>query len=567
MKAKDSGTKLHEDFEINKAELYQNNGVFDEDLSRIGKMQRNYMFYDPKYKDAIKKNDAKVKDKVDIYDAVANPTQSLGLGTQDLSYTGLTQVSNRGKTWQLNLIDQTMRDMPDFINGANWKAQVSTRNGIDLNSDEMDSAHINNVQSDIKKLNPEIHEEIYQGEFYGFCGGLIYIEGQDSPEDLASPLDFDFDKGSFKGIKILTRLYQIIPELNDLIGMEDLRGHKYWAKANLIGKPKYYRVYVNGSGTIEKQDGFIKVHTSRILKYHTMPLSYVESQIEMSMGVSMLERVYSDMVRYETILAQTVKMAQRSNIPVMKTDSAGSVATLNTDEALMSMYERVRRMKNAMSQSNMIQIAIDEEFSFENAQFTDLPAIIELLKENYAGSIGAPYSAIAHGKVTKDEEKAFYHIPKTIQTLNMQDWYDVLIPIVYRNRYGEDIPEFSFEFKALDLPTQKEKAETFNLVGKTIVELFDRNIFDVPSAQKMVQVAQTNVGDIANEITKEYIDYAKNGEIVNGKVKNKINIDIELGKITNQSIGRNPASDIGGDLGGNPKTTKKPTSTIKPEKE
>src|SRR5690606_16442124 len=104
---------------------------------------------------------------------------------------------------------------------------------------------INRVQKKIKRLTNEYYELIYQGEFYGFCGGLIVIDGQDSEKDLLKPIDYDsIGKGNFKGIKVLTRLYQIIPDTQELIQKDDIKDQKYWGNANLIGKPKYYRVFL-----------------------------------------------------------------------------------------------------------------------------------------------------------------------------------------------------------------------------------------------------------------------------------------------------------------------------------
>src|SRR5690554_203868 len=555
-----------------------NQRLYD-DFSRTDKLEQNIMFYSPDYQKNLKKvkeEKKNVKDSTDIFDAIANPLQNVGLGTGDVSFTSLTNVANRGKTWQLNAIDQTMRDIPYFINGASWIAMMSVKNGIDLNSDELTTKEINKIQKKVRSITPELYELIYQGEFYGFCGGLIVIEGQETEEELAKPIDFEnIKKGSFKGIKILTRLYQIIPDTTELIQMSDIVNQKYWSNANLLGKPKYYRVYINGSGSMENTN-FMKVHVSRLINYRVFPLSFVESQLEMNMGVSMLERVYSDMARYETLLGQVVKMAQRSNIPVFKSQNL-TMSTLNSDDQLVKMYERLKLMKVAMSNSGMISIDADEEFSFESASFQDVPSVVEMLKENLAGSIRAPYSVIAHGKANKEEEKAYYHTPQKIQDVDMTAWFNVLIPIMYKSEYGKDIGEFDFDFKSLETMTEKEKAEVLKLVVESIEKLYQNNAIDVPSMIRMFQVAQTNIGDIYQEINEIYIKYAESGKIIDSNIKNKINHDIEVAKQLNQgkqdgdgkSISgvKDPRSEEGRTKGGNPKTKEKPTPKINREKE
>jgi len=545
------------------------------DLSRLNKIKDTLVFYTKDEYEALnkaKKNG--VANKTDIYDSVVNPMQQIGNGTGDLTFQSLTQQSNRGLSWQLSAIDQSMRDIPYFQNGARWKATISTRNGIDLNSQILTGEQINNIQKDIKRLNRTLRNLIFEGEYYGFAGGLLVFSND---KDFEKPLDFtSIEKNSFLGIKTLTRLYRIIPDLEELLDVDDITSGVNWgANADMIGMPKYYRINLESGKVMGKDDGY-KVHTSRILPYKTEHLSYVESRLEMNMGITMLEKVYPDMARYETLLGQTVKMAQRSNVPVLKSDT--SMATLNSDEALLDIFAKLKRMKMAMSNSNMVVIDKDDDFSFENAEFKDVPTILNLVQEAFAYSIGAPMSAVFKGtNAKKEEEEAMYFIIESIQSLNMRDWFTRLIPIMAMNRYGKKIStmDFDFEFKSLYRQTEKEKAETLKMVGEFATSLYDRNGIDIETLIRMIQVAQTNVSDIPNEITKTYIEYAQNGNVFDSKIKNKINFDIELAKALNQqsqnenglSGVRNPETEQGKEKGGNPNTTKKPTPTINKEKE
>ena len=263
-------------------------------------------------------------------------------------------------------------------------------------------------------------------------------------------------------------------------------------------------------------------------------------------------------------------MAQRSNVPVLKSDS-GSMATLNSDQALTDIFSKLRRMKLAMSNSNMVVIDKDDEFTFENASFQDVPTVLEIIQDAFSYAIGAPKSAIFKGtNATKEEEQALYFVIESIQDLNMRNWFLTLIPILVMNRYEKIVTpmDFDFNFKSLYRQTEKEKAETLKIITGVVTDLYDRNLVDIESGIQMVKVAQTNVSDMTNEYTKDYIKYAQSGEVYNKNIKNKINFDIELGKTLNQNKGNdddnkgltgvvNPASDSGGDKGGNPKKSKR----------
>lgn len=554
-----------------------------DDMSRLGKIYDNIRFYSKEvYNDIKKAKKSNAGDKVDIYDSVINPAQNIGVGTGDLTFRSLTQQSNRGLSWQLSAIDQSMRDIPYFQNGARWKATTATRQGIDLNSNKLSGDEINEIQKDIKRLNTSLRNLIFEGEYYGFAGGLLVFSDDKSLsyEDFKKPIEISkIKKNSFLGIKVLTRLYRIVPDSTQLLDIDDIvNGSSWGATAELIGMPKYYWVSLD-DGDAMKGDNRFLVHASRILTYRTEHLSYVENKIELNMGVSMLERTYADMAKYETLLGQTVKMAQRSNVPVLKSDN-GSMATLNNDQALTDIFSKLRRMKLAMSNSNMVVIDKDDSFTFENASFQDVPTVLELIQDAFSYAIGAPKSAIFKGsKSTKEEEEALYFVIESIQDLNMRDWFLKLIPILVMNRYGKEITtmDFDFNFKSLYRQTEKEKAETLKIITDVVSNLYDRNLIDIESGIKMIRVAQTNVSDMTNEYTKEYIKYAQSSDVYNKNIKNKINFDIELGKTLNQNKGNddkkgltgvvNPASNSGGDKGGNPKVKNKPTPKIIPEKE
>jgi hypothetical protein len=505
-------------------------------------------------------------DGVNVMDAVYNESQQVGYPTNDPSFVGLNQFANRGASWNVSNSDRAIRDIPYFINTANWKAILSLRNGIDLNSvdKKMTPDVINTVQRLVTNLNSPIYQAIFEGEIYGFVGALIVIDGQDTVGDLEEPIDYEIKKGQFMGLKLLTRLYSIVPETNELIGISDIRDAKYWGHANLIGKPKYYRINLDQENATQKG---IRVHASRILTYNTNPLSYVESKLELNMGISMWERVYSEMGRFETLMGQTIKMAQRANVPVLKTDdSSMTLATLNSREALSMMLTKMKLMKMALTNSNMVSIGKDDAFEFANASFQDVHNVIDKVTEHLSSALNAP-SSVTHGrKIEKDEEKAFEWVIKKIQEYNLRDWYRRLIPLVYRNEYGEDIPAFDFNFKGVFLPTEQEKANTFKLLSEIISDLYDRNIVTVDEARNMVSVAMTNISDIGQVFSGVYNKWVEGDNIIDEKIKNKINMDIALAKITNTGS-PDPRTEKGKEIGGDPSTKKKPTPTIKGEKE
>ena len=493
-------------------------------------------------------------------DAVNNPLQAFGSNTYDLTYNGLGQVSRRNISWQITKQDSIMRDVPYFDKASSWKATMALVNGIDLNSKEPKVGDLTLVQKDINDLFTAQHSVIKWGDFYGGSGGLIIIDDCETEEDYMKPLvASQIRKGSFRGIKPLSRLYQIIPDLSSKLVTKV--GEEYGIYgAEEIGQPEYFRI--NISGDTEAQGKYFRVHRSRLLLYSSSELTWVEKRIEMYFGPSLLERSYSSFARYESMLAQINKLAQRSNIPVLNMTGM-PMASLQNERFVEYVTSRIKGINFGVSAGNMIVLndPDKEQFKYENAQFTNLVDILKHYRENLSADLSAPTGILFNDTGESDENK-YLLVPKEIQERIVRSWYRKLIPIVYRNRFGKTLKDFDFSFKSLEIPTEKEKAEKMKLVVEMLDILYDKSIIDAQSYQKMLIAAPNNISDIPNEITEEYINYVAQG--LEGKPFNKMEADILLAtalnhanEMGNSNLSNKVESEQGGkEKGGDPKKKK-----------
>lgn len=500
-----------------------------------------------------------------IFDAVNNVPQNWGSGTNDLTYNGLGQVSRRGLSWQIPKQDSIMRDIPYFEKASSWKATMALRNGVDLNTKDDTTDDLLDIQNDISSLFSELHATIKLGDFYGGSGALLYVKGTNEKNDYATPLNINkIKKGEFLGIKPLTRLYQIHPDLSsglvtkigDDVGIYD---------ASEIGQPLYYMV--NISGDREANQKYFRVHRSRLLIYSSMELSWVEKRIEMYFGPSLLERSYSDFARYESMLAQINKLAQRSNIPILNVQNLPQ-ASLNGQRFAEFVTARIKGINFSASSGNMILLGDKEkeQFKFESATFSEITNILKHYRENLSASLEAPTGVLFNDNSEDDIEKYLTKV-REIQERVVRKWFRKLIPILYKNRFGKQLKDFTFKFKSLEVPTEKEKADKLKAVVETLDILYNSNVIDVSSYQRMLMASQDNVSDIPNEITKEYIDYITK-ESENGNPVNKIRLDVELATALNHAMGQDgqynqsQSAQEGESKGGDPKKTKKPTVKV-----
>jgi phage-related protein (TIGR01555 family) len=550
-------------------------------LGNIGHSRANlveqalYFTLSDEEREQLEHNKEKAIKANSFYDAVNNPIQNFGSGTADLSFNGLGLTSKRNISWQVTRLDSIMRDVPYFDKASSWKATRSLINGVDVTADES-AINLVQVQKDIASLFSPLHSTIKWGDFYGGSGGLIITDDTVTEDDYMKPLTLsDIKKGTFKGVKPLSRLYQIHPDLS--AGLVTRVGDDIGIYgAEEIGQPLYYRI--NISGDTEASSKYFKVHRSRLLLYNSIDLTWVEKRIEMYFGPSLLERAYSDFARYESLLAQINKLAQRSNIPVLNMQNLPQ-ASLNGQRFAEYVTNRVKGINFGVSSGGLIVLGDieKEKFEYQNAQFSEIPALLKHYRENLSAAVGAPTSILFNDVESDDEEKYLSSI-KEIQERTLRVWFRKLIPILYKSRFGKTLRDFDFAFKSLEMPTEKEKAEKMKVVVEWLSMLFDRQIIDVQSFQHMLVAMPNNVSDIPNDITQGYLDYISN-LAKDGQPLNKMTVDIELAKALNQQRDANgengsvaaakvEASLAGGLEGGNRKkgTTKVPIDKEKPKR-
>lgn len=537
-----------------------------------------YAFLDEETKEQVETNKAKANKATSFFDAVNNPLQALGSNTYDLTYNGLGLQNKRNISWQIQKQDTLMRSVPYFDKASSWKATRALINGVDINSKDPKVEDLTRTQGDIAKLFPSLHPVIKWGDFYGGSGGLLIIDGIETEQEYMSPLNINIiSKGHFRGVKPLSRLYQIQPDLSnglvtkvgDDIGIYD---------ANEIGEPLYYRI--NLSGNSETDNRYFKVHRSRIILYRSIDLTWVENRIEMYFGPSILERCYSDFARYESFVAQVNKLAQRSNIPVLNVKNLPQ-ASLNGQRFAEFVTARIKGINFSASSGNMIVLGDKEteQFKYENATFQELADLAKLYRQNFSASLEAPTGVVFNDSEIDDEAKYLTKV-REIDERVVRTWFNKLIPLCYRNRYGKTLKDFDFSFKSLEMPTEKEKIEKMKLGAEMLSILWNDNVIDGESYVKMLKAMPNNVSDVFNEITEAYIKHI--AECEDGEVFNKMYVDIKLATALNHLQGQgegegnnNLANKVqsaqgGQSKGGDPKETKKPTvkvPIVKDEKE
>ena len=333
----------------------------------------------------------------------------------------------------------------------------------------------------------------------------------------------------------------------------------------------YYRI--NLSGDTEAKYKWFIVHRSRVLWYASIELTWIEKRIELYGGPSLLERCYTDFARYESLIAQINKLAQRSNVPILNLKGLPQ-ASLNNQNYVNRVMQKIKSINYTASAGNMILLGDKdrEEFKFETANFSDLKDILKHERQNLAAAIEAPTSVLFNEPDDNDDHVYLTKI-KEIQEGKIRNWFSILIPILSKNIFGKMIKDFNFKFKSLEFVSEKDKAERLKVVGEILHQLYEDEIVDVESYQAMLKVAMDNISDIPHEITENYIKYVErqtkeNADNPMTKKRRDIEVAIALNHINKDNASNgggtsNPleAAEKGKELGGN-QEKKKPSTKV-----
>lgn len=495
------------------------------------------------------------------------------------TYQNIKDFSNRGLSWNIAYMDNIIRSESYIRNAITWRATKALENGIDLNirDDKVNVDRVIGILDDLKtKYKKPLLSFGYLGIGYGGSGALIVIDGETKKEDMLKPLRAeDLRQGQTMSLRPLTRLYQIQPDFS--------RADRYITKVGKetgifddteLGKPQYYRVSISGDMFKQEKNGqkasfgnmvntFI-VHRSRLLVFNGNVLTWIEEQKDMYFGQSIVEGSIEEIKKYKKSLEEIMKLLNRSNLPVInmkglqENNRAGDISLSKIDDLILSY-------QYALENGDLFVVGAkdEEELKFLQAEFRELSNILLDRKKELTASLNAPLSATFNVKDDLDESVYFFSVSE-MQERQLAPAYRQIIPIIYKIKYGEDIPDYSFVFKSLEKTTEKDKIDKLEVATKIIKDLFEANLITYAVSQKMLISASNNVNDMFYEISK----------LVESENKDKLFKDFQI-EIANELNWQSKKDDLksdenskynmaetklkGRNEGGDPDKTKKPS--------
>lgn len=513
----------------------------------------------------------KATDNVFFDTSVLQDNAVIGYG--DVSKVRLAYNGTRQITFNVRQLDLLIRNNPHIKNAIDYLSTLPLMNGIDINApeQEMDSMELYKVSEVVKSLYVSLKDGLSKHYTYGGSGLLIWLENE-TIEDLGKPLyNSSIRKGTFKGLKPLSRWYGIEPAIEKGL-ITEIGANNSINNAIYLGTPEYYYINLTGGlGGLESDvvknynkanTGRILVHVSRLIIFNAELPSAIETQVERYWGASLIETMYNSLVSDTRLWNATQKTAEKNNLGILKIDGLGLVGTLNN--AVRNRVDSRISLIREGSSYKVIPIDAKDEFKFANAVLSGQVGILQISAERLAGAAKVPKSVLFpdnNSEKNTNIPTTSITVARDIQERLLRPAFEKLLPIIIKSELGKQVKDVVFQFNPIETMSLEEKAKMFNIMAEGLEKLYRIGI-DKASILSMLDDVRKDPINIAQNINKNFKEYiinkAKNNEFET-KQSDQIEVAIALNQLGGVSGVHNPESDIGGEeFGGDKKTTKKP---------
>jgi len=441
-----------------------------------------------------------------VEDTFSNPMLNLGFGTGD-PLNGTVFTNTRSITWDIFKIDAAVRSEPFFRKALEYHSMMPLINGIDIYSNNIDSERIEILEAERQKHDKALRNMMYQGFAYGGAGGLIMIKDQTNKSVLEKPLDLDtISQGDFIGIKPVDRWFGIAPT-GDLL--KDIKKCiKYGISPIYLGEPEYFYVWFDGHNGER-----FKVHRSRLFLFNSTNLPFIEKRVDNYWGNSLLEVVYQVLVRYNNGMGSAISLVNKLNQYVVQID--GIVGSSQANKQFLQMIQaKLKAIAYGLQTNNTLFLSTDDEFTNVQGTMAGVSDIVATLRNEFAAALKVSVSVLFGVSSNNDEQikKDSEIFVKDTQEMFLREVYDRLVPIIHKSYFGEEIPKaWTFKFKPLYIPTEKEIAETIKIMVDGLNEAYKSGLLDLESAISSLPDVATNPRDVFHNISDALKAKAVNG--------------------------------------------------------
>lgn len=353
----------------------------------------------------------------------------------------------------------------DFVRLMNaYEEDSVAKRIIDLVSEEMTRAWYA-LQADVeeedlrtlKKLESkhgirrEMTDAIRWARLFGGSIAIMIIEGDE--ERMEEPLDPDrIPFGSFKGLLVMDRTQGINPsiELED-----DLNDPEY-------GLPKYYDVDLDeGTGKARS----VRIHHSRVLRFTGRELPNTEMKRNNYWGVSELQHIWDELIRYENTVANIERLTFSANLMTLKMGNMGSDLAYGSERMKENVKQTLHHENEIRTSYGVHVMSQGDSLETHPYNFAGLVEIKESMMMDIAGAAEIPATRLfgrspqGMNATGESDQRNFCDTIAQQQERMLRPALEKLLPVMAASCWGYVPGEMEIVFNPLMTMTPRERAE------------------------------------------------------------------------------------------------------------
>jgi len=428
-------------------------------------------------------------------DFYTNAAARMGWGTPSLNESGgYEMVRFSYNYWELitlfrnHWISRRIVETPAIDMVRAWPKLTS----------DIDSEDLTKIDRAIRRTNTknQVQTAITWARLFGGAGALIVIDGQE--RDLEEPLDLDsIPLGGYKGLSPFDRWAGIMPEGE--ICTDPSRPLDF-------NKPEHYTVTPTGGASF-------KVHSSRVLRFTGPEVPTPEREAQTWWGISVLEPIYEDIRKYDSMSFNILSLTYRANILGMKfPDLASLLSGLGSSQKASQGFEqRMYNINHLISNQSLVPLPADGGIESTQYSFGGLAEVFQLFQLALSGGSQIPVTRLwgrtytGLGAAREQDEMLYEEKIASDQTQGMIPQLEKLYPVICMSELGEVPDDLDLLCPSIRVLDEKEKGEMAkNIVDVSTVLLNSGIMSPRIVAQEVKQ--SSDITGFGTNLTDEFIE-------------------------------------------------------------
>lgn len=228
-----------------------------------------------------------------------------------------------------------------------------------------------------------------------------------------------------------------------------------------------------------------EIHASRVIRFIGNPLPRHSSQVVDYWGDSVLTAIYNALRNFNLSYDSVSSVMQDFRLSVLKIRNLADIVTADKVDVFRARIEAMNLAKSVMN-----SVVIDAEAEgFDNltTSLTGLDTLLDKMSDRLVAATGIPHTHLLGEGSTgtlsgagESEDRQWKEKISTEQERNLLQPIDTILKVVQLQKQGptrgKEIEDLTWEFKSLDVQSDKQKADVRLAMANADAAYIDRGV-------------------------------------------------------------------------------------------